>query len=700
MRRVRSAFRPLALFMALAVLCCSGNCPALADFVDPDDLSEGRALFLNSRDYVDIEQGGSAHEYIFTPVSSGRYSFRTFPSDESPPSAAADLYRESGDRVGSAVSDAGQLVLDAELEAGEAYRLSLRGTGGAGRLALEVMMEAHGRCIYKPILLGEGNSVYTKKITQPRDTHWYSYTAQHTGLYIIRTETAEQLPFDVQGYVLNESGVELYYNDDLMFPSDTNFLIYAYLEQGESYYIRVSALSNMTGVYRLAVSYSGPGEPPANDITLNFQSLDMSVGGRVPLSVTGAHAGDHGSVVWTSSDFSVAFVSPGGEVTAVSSGKAVISAITPGGVTAECVVEVAPVMADELYFEESSVNIYEGERYKLAPVVSPREARVEYTTSDPDVISIDESGEITAVGIGYATVTVEAVRGDLQATIDITVHERRPVFRALIISEQNYFDGRTRIGAVNTAQGVADALHGASGDGNVYETKIMLDSTIAEVSAAIGELFAGNRDGDVSVIYITCHGGKLGDGTPYFELHDGTRVYPGGLDRMLSGIAGNVVLLLDFCYSGAFIGKSTLPDEFGLGVERAAHDTPATGGLSSGKYYVLTSSSADQDSNRYGYAKTENDMATFFASSLCEGLGWDLFGDARLSLRADLDGDRQVTFQELFYYVRRRMNLHYAGYNSAQAEIDPSHTPVSQTAQAAPTSGTLVVFARERRQGQ
>ena len=72
---------------------------------------------------------------------------------------------------------------------------------------------------------------------------------------------------------------------------------------------------------------------------------------------------------------------------------------------------------------------------------------------------------------------------------------------------------------------------------------------------------------------------------------------------------------------------------------------------------MLTSASSDQDSYRISYDGSDNEyaMATMFARSLSEGLGWDMVRDRTCSLKADLDHDRVVTIQELYLYTKRRV---------------------------------------------
>ena len=71
----------------------------------------------------------------------------------------------------------------------------------------------------------------------------------------------------------------------------------------------------------------------------------------------------------------------------------------------------------------------------------------------------------------------------------MTVRKPDPVYRALLVGLANYAeDGRSRQGAVNTTQGVSDALTQTRYDTTRYITDMRLDLTVSELFAAIDEV--------------------------------------------------------------------------------------------------------------------------------------------------------------------------------------------------------------------
>ena len=48
-------------------------------------------------------------------------------------------------------------------------------------------------------------------------------------------------------------------------------------------------------------------------------------------------------------------------------------------------------------------------------------------------------------------------------------------------------------------------------------------------------------------------------------------------------------------------------------------------------------------------------MATVFARALCDALGWSMDRNAQSAMNADTDYDGNVTFEEMYRYVSKRV---------------------------------------------
>lgn len=157
-------------------------------------------------------------------------------------------------------------------------------------------------------------------------------------------------------------------------------------------------------------------------LTLSPTTLSLGVGktGEITATVVPSNAADP-SVSWSSSNESVATVS-GGTVTAIKSGRAVITATTTdGGYTADCVVNVSNIEVTAVNVSPSTASLKRGETLQLSATVLPEDATlpdVVWKSSDEGIVSVDAKGLVTSKGSGNATIT--ATSGSVSGTCVIT----------------------------------------------------------------------------------------------------------------------------------------------------------------------------------------------------------------------------------------------------------------------------------------
>lgn len=638
-------------------------------------------LFLNSHER-EIVQPGETLRYRFTPSSSAEYLFRSFPIDEAGhPATSVRLIRASdGVQVASSEQE-GCIRLESGLQADETYWLEID-AAEAGGMAVEVMLDARGRCFDDPISLPGESIRYAKTIVRPRDVHWFSFVAPIDGWYSIRTEKAGDELLDTRGQLLDASGRTIAANDDILFPGDANFMIQHELKAGETYYVRISAFSNETGAYRLVLIVPEEGKETPDGVTLSRHDLLLDVDEAFRLSAEVAPRDALSEVVYASSDGSVVTVEPDGTVRAVAAGEAQVWAFSYGEARDCCTVTVRPVEVTYMAVEEDQLTLRVDEQLTISPVFEPENASdrtARYESSDEAVVTVSPYGVLTGVSAGDAVITVTSSDGGFVDTVRVHVDGVRPVYRALVLCEHDYEDG-VRLGGLNTAQGVADMLAGQSIDGAGYQVQLQTDSSRADVLRGIREAFDGAVETDVSLLYINCHG-AYENGVAYLRLHDETRITARQLEAMLRDVPGKVIILLDFCQSGAFIGAGGTFERFSADMREAF-----SGGspLTSGRYTVIASASADEDSYRRSFtgASSEESTAAIMGRSLCEGAGWDLIYDRSVSLKADANRDKRITVQEIYEYTRKRV-MHYLDGSGAR-----------QTVHVYPAGDQTVIFGR------
>ena len=174
-----------------------------------------------------------------------------------------------------------------------------------------------------------------------------------------------------------------------------------------------------------------PANVPATSISLNQTAATLTSQGealQLTATVLPENATDK-TVTWTSSNTAVATVSNTGLVTAVSSGTATITATTNDGSnkSATCTVTVdIPVPATSISLSQTAATLTsQGETLQLTATVLPEDATdksVTWTSSNTSVATVSNTGLVTAVSSGTATITATTNDGsNKSATCTVTV---------------------------------------------------------------------------------------------------------------------------------------------------------------------------------------------------------------------------------------------------------------------------------------
>lgn len=161
-------------------------------------------------------------------------------------------------------------------------------------------------------------------------------------------------------------------------------------------------------------------------ISLDKSSASMLTGETITLKATvlPTTALDP-RVEWSSTNTSVATVSQEGVVTAVGPGSATVIAKTlDGGLTATCKVSVI-MLAKEIQFASSTLEIYNGDSYTLQATVFPENTSnktLKWSSSNTAVATVDANGTITPIKAGTTTITATAQDGSgVKASCKITI---------------------------------------------------------------------------------------------------------------------------------------------------------------------------------------------------------------------------------------------------------------------------------------
>lgn len=164
-------------------------------------------------------------------------------------------------------------------------------------------------------------------------------------------------------------------------------------------------------------------EVNATAVTLGSRELTIYKGASVPLSLTVTPEDFTDAVTWRTTDSNVVEVSDTGVVKAKNLGTATVK-VTVGNVSASCKVTVQqPVTGITL--NKTSLTLEALETDQLTANVRPSTAidrRVSWSSSAPDIVSVDENGRITTLKKGRAVITAAAMDGSgVKGTCTVTV---------------------------------------------------------------------------------------------------------------------------------------------------------------------------------------------------------------------------------------------------------------------------------------
>ena len=150
-------------------------------------------------------------------------------------------------------------------------------------------------------------------------------------------------------------------------------------------------------------------------------------------------------VSWSSSDATVASVNQNGGVTPLKAGTATITA-TAGGKSGTCKVTVNSkiIAVTGVSLDKSELSITKGGTATLKATVAPDNAtnkNVTWKSSDASIASVDNTGKVTAVEVGEATLTVTTEDGNKSATCKVIVKNVEAASLALSISSKDLIIG-------------------------------------------------------------------------------------------------------------------------------------------------------------------------------------------------------------------------------------------------------------------
>jgi len=340
-------------------------------------------------------------------------------------------------------------------------------------------------------------------------------------------------------------------------------------------------------------------------------------------------------------------------------------------------------------------------------------ANCTYNSNDA-CATVNSSGTITGISAGAAIITVSYTEGGITKTDTVLVYIRNNptdiplippvqddiVYRALLVGVGDYdnfpdyypdaVETTDLVSPPHDAERMYYILdHCKFGSSNTEFSSIIklkdLNATKTAILDGIDSTFSGADDNDISYFYFSGHGTYTGD----YEISYicPTDVLPTSLDNhisvdvleiALSAIPGTKIVIFNSCYSGGFIGKGKVENDFtddslvafNNNVINIFSMSQSKSLLTTTQYKVLTSCHYNQtcfeiispphpvDNNPYGV----------FTRAFCHGCGYD---DG--IYHADADENTKVSLQEEYLYIVDFVNLYFAGIQNVQ--VYPTNSP-------------------------
>ena len=182
----------------------------------------------------------------------------------------------------------------------------------------------------------------------------------------------------------------------------------------------------------------------AEAITFGNKEAVLFVGDseRLIYSITPENV-DNTDIVWTSDNPNVVSVDETGLITCLKKGKAVITAKTFNGKKDSCTVIVYDNITSLKINESIPLSINSSFLLDISSTPDDIDrTTLTWKSSNEEVVKVDNTGRITAVGIGTADITVTDYRKKVSSTCSVTVHEKISLLKTDklidLIAEENY----------------------------------------------------------------------------------------------------------------------------------------------------------------------------------------------------------------------------------------------------------------------
>jgi uncharacterized protein YjdB len=172
-----------------------------------------------------------------------------------------------------------------------------------------------------------------------------------------------------------------------------------------------AAIMMAAGFFAVSCEEEQAGEVPATGVTITPASLSLPVEDTQQLAaiVMPDNASDK-TLTWRSNKPAVIAVSADGAVTALAVGAATVTATAVNGVRGICAVAVTPITVTGVTLNQPTLSLDVDGTYTLVATVRPdnvadADKSVTWSSNATGIVTVDQSGKVTAKAVGAATIT-------------------------------------------------------------------------------------------------------------------------------------------------------------------------------------------------------------------------------------------------------------------------------------------------------
>ena len=165
-------------------------------------------------------------------------------------------------------------------------------------------------------------------------------------------------------------------------------------------------------------------ETQISQIILSYDTdtINKNENGKLNVKILPEEAKDQ-NITFSSNNPNILNVDQAGNIYAIQSGQATITAKAENGVTGRITLNVHSKVED-LEINVQNLILQEGEQYQLISSVYPEDANnktVKYSSLDNSVVSVDSNGKITAVKEGTSKIVITTQENNIQKEVEVRV---------------------------------------------------------------------------------------------------------------------------------------------------------------------------------------------------------------------------------------------------------------------------------------